>query len=132
MKKAIFLSLLLMFVSFALFAALPELKPQTTCPISGEKIDKKAYADYEGQRVYFCCNGCKAKFEKDPEKFMEKFEKDGVLLENVQKADPVCGMALTEKKIYRDYKGRRVYFCSESCAKTFDKDQKAALDKLGK
>jgi YHS domain-containing protein len=132
MKKVIFLSVLLMFVSFALFAAAPELKPQTACPISGEKIDKKVYSDYQGQRVYLCCDKCKAKFEKDPEKYMAKFEQEGILLENVQKTDPVCGMAITDKKIYRDYKGRRVYFCSEDCAKTFDKDPKTSLDKLGK
>jgi len=109
-----------------------ELTPQTTCPVSGEKIVKSAFVDYQGQRIYFCCKGCVSKFEADPEKYMEKFAKDGVLLESVQKKDPVCGMEIKDKKIKRDYKGRRVYFCSEYCAKEFDKDPKASLEKLAK
>ena len=50
----------------------PELKPQTTCPVMGGKINKQIYADYQGQRIYFCCKGCPAMFEKDPEKYMKK------------------------------------------------------------
>ncbi len=63
---------------------------------------------------------------------MEKFEKDGILLENVQKKDPICNMEITDRKIKRDYKGRRVFFCSDYCAKEFDKDPKAALEKMSK
>jgi len=29
-------------------------KPQTVCPVRGEKIDKNVYTDYQGQRVYLC------------------------------------------------------------------------------
>jgi xanthine dehydrogenase accessory factor len=27
--------------------------------------------EYEGEKVYFCCDGCKESFEADPEKYME-------------------------------------------------------------
>lgn len=30
---------------------------------------KKMYADYKGNRYFFCCPGCKPKFEKDPASF---------------------------------------------------------------
>lgn len=30
---------------------------------------KKMYADYKGNRYFFCCPGCPAEFKKDPEKF---------------------------------------------------------------
>jgi len=44
---------------------------QTHCPVSGEALKKKeAYVDYEGRRIYFCCEGCLSKFEKDPQKYL--------------------------------------------------------------
>jgi len=56
-------------------------KVQTLCPIMGGAIDKTAYVDYEGKRVYFCCTGCKSTFLKDPEKYVQKMESEGVVLE---------------------------------------------------
>lgn len=53
-------------------------KAQTTCPVLGGKIDKKAYADYNGKRVYFCCAGCIEQFKSDPEKYIKKLEVEGV------------------------------------------------------
>ena len=63
-----------------------EGKPQTMCPVMGGEIDKKYYADHEGKRVYFCCPACKAPFEKDPHKYIEKLEAEGVELEDVPKS----------------------------------------------
>jgi len=45
---------------------------QTTCPISGDKIDKNVFVEYKGKKVYFCCAQCKAAFEKEPEKYLAK------------------------------------------------------------
>jgi len=46
---------------------------QTTCPVRpGNKIDPNIYTDYEGKRVYFCCAGCKAAFEANPEKYLDR------------------------------------------------------------
>jgi YHS domain-containing protein len=43
---------------------------QTMCPImDGSKIDPNVFVEYKGMKVYFCCAGCKAKFEADPEKY---------------------------------------------------------------
>jgi len=56
-------------------------EPQTLCPIMGGPIDKTAYVDYEGKRVYFCCAGCKSTFLKDPEKYVKKMESEGIVLE---------------------------------------------------
>jgi xanthine dehydrogenase accessory factor len=44
-------------------------------PVCGVPVDiknPKHVIDYRGERVYFCCDGCKLKFEADPEKYMEK------------------------------------------------------------
>lgn len=49
-----------------------------TCPVTGEKVDQdeatKAhlYADYKGNRYFFCCGMCPAQFKKDPSKFAAK------------------------------------------------------------
>lgn len=51
---------------------------QTTCPVMGGAINKQLYTEYQGKKVYFCCAGCKEKFEKEPEKYLDKlpqFEK---------------------------------------------------------
>jgi YHS domain-containing protein len=82
MKKfnALILALALTaFVAGGLWAADP--KPQTTCPVLAGDIDKSVYADYQGKRIYFCCKGCDAEFEKNPEKYMKKLQEEGVTLE---------------------------------------------------
>jgi YHS domain-containing protein len=47
---------------------------QKTCPVTGESIDPAAFTEYKGKKVYFCCKGCIAKFEKDPEKYAAKIK----------------------------------------------------------
>jgi YHS domain-containing protein len=45
---------------------------QTTCPIMGGAIDKALFTEYQGKKVYFCCTGCKEKFDAEPEKYIAK------------------------------------------------------------
>ena len=45
---------------------------QTTCPVMGGAIDKNIFVEYKGKKVYFCCNGCPAAFQADPEKYVSK------------------------------------------------------------
>jgi YHS domain-containing protein len=47
---------------------------QTVCPVSGEALDKSVFADYEGRRVYFCCEMCVEPFHKDPQKYLQKLD----------------------------------------------------------
>jgi YHS domain-containing protein len=48
---------------------------QTTCPVSGEKLeDKSVYTDYEGRRVVFCCKKCRGTFNEDPAKYIKKLD----------------------------------------------------------
>lgn len=39
------------------------------CAVPVEKATAKHVIDYEGVNYYFCCDGCKVTFEKDPEKY---------------------------------------------------------------
>jgi YHS domain-containing protein len=45
---------------------------QKTCPVMDNPINKELYTVHKGQKVYFCCAGCKPKFEADPEKYVTK------------------------------------------------------------
>ncbi len=45
------------------------------CPVSGAAIDAGVTVLFEGRRVAFCCEKCKAKFEKDPKAFAGKLPK---------------------------------------------------------
>ena len=85
----------------ALFATLamaaektpPKAKPQTACPITGEKINKKFYEDFEGRRVYFCCGDGPKGFKKDPAKYIKKLQDQGITLDETP-----SGKAKAEEK----------------------------------
>ena len=48
---------------------------QKTCPVLADNpIDKNIFVEYKGERVYFCCEDCSAKFEKEPEKYLSKLD----------------------------------------------------------
>ncbi len=57
-------------------------KAQTTDAFSGNPINKNVYADYQGKRIYFCCENSKRQFENDSEKYIKKFRELGVTLED--------------------------------------------------
>ncbi|MHC4885573.1 MAG: hypothetical protein ACYTGH_10860 [Planctomycetota bacterium] len=96
-------------------------KLQTTCPIMGLKINKKLFVDAAGQRIYVCCKGCIPVVKKDPEKALSKLAAKGEFAETRQ---TLCPMMKSEinKKLYVDYKGRRLYACCPPCVTAFKKD----------
>lgn len=59
------------------------LKPQTTCPVMGEAIDKKMFVDYDGKRIYVCCSGCIAEVKKEPQKYIDKLKSRGESVESI-------------------------------------------------
>ncbi|MEX2161558.1 MAG: YHS domain-containing protein [Anaerolineales bacterium] len=45
-----------------------------TDPVCGMQVDPNkpgATSEYQGQTIFFCSPGCKADFDKDPEKYMQ-------------------------------------------------------------
>jgi len=57
-------------------------KAQTTCPVMpGNPIDKALFVDANGKRIYVCCKGCLGAVRKDPKKYIQQLEADGVVLE---------------------------------------------------
>jgi YHS domain-containing protein len=110
-------------------------KPQATCPVSGQPIDKSVHVDYQGQRIYFCCPKCPAEFRKDPEKYFATFQAEGVQLENIQTTCPVSDEKLGEggdmgPPVTLAYKGRTIKFCCKMCIGKFEKDPAKYLAKL--
>ncbi len=129
-RRTILVLVTLVLLVSAVGAAAAE-KAQTTCPVCGGDIDiaKSPHLDWEGQRIYFCCEHCEAKFKADPEASFAKSAKEGVVFQSVQKECPLSGEDV-DKKVYADYKGRRVYFCCTKCKAKFEKDPEKYLAKL--
>lgn len=48
-----------------------DLYVNPVCKIPIQKSTAKYILDYEGEKVYFCCDGCKESFEKDPDAYMK-------------------------------------------------------------
>jgi YHS domain-containing protein len=56
----------------AVAAAQPMAAEQTVCPVMKDQpLNKEIFVEYKGKKVYFCCESCKAAFEKDPEKYIK-------------------------------------------------------------
>ncbi len=111
-----------------------ELAPQSTCPVMGGEIEKELYADHDGKRVYFCCEGCIGEFNKDPETYLGKLNEAGQKPKSLASAGaqttcPVMGGAIN-KELYADYQGKRVYFCCGGCKGPFEEDPEKYLKKL--
>jgi len=48
------------------------------CPVMGNKVDVDGpTVEYNGKLYGFCCPGCDAKFEKNPEKYSKNLSDDG-------------------------------------------------------
>lgn len=54
--------------------------PQTLCPVLGNPVDRKVFADVEGFRVHFCCADCIEKFKAAPAKHFARVKSAGVTL----------------------------------------------------
>lgn len=107
-----------------------ELKDQTVCPVGGEAVDKKVFADYEGQRVYFCSKECVAKYQGFPDKYLFQMYGKGERPENVQTICPVSGEKLEKKETCVEVLNLRIYTCCEKCAAKVKADPVQYLDVL--
>ncbi len=81
MKKTTLFSAAIMLLAVSAFAAPPKKNVKKTsdsikCAVmesNNVSISKattsKMFADYKGNRYFFCCGGCPEAFKKDPAKF---------------------------------------------------------------
>ena len=70
---------------------------QTLCPVmEGNPIDPNIHVDYQGERVYFCCNFCVEEFKKAPEKYLDKLPQFAAADEHAHEADGLQLYRFTE------------------------------------
>ncbi len=85
------------------------------CPVSGKAVDAEKFSDFGGGKVYFCCDVCKGKFDKDSSAFTAKANAQLVASgQYAQKGCPFSGGKVkdgTEVEIA----GVKVGFCCNNC-----------------
>ena len=77
MKKSTLWSMLIILSFVFVLAGLAQQKSDETavdpvCGMTVKKATAKATFDYKGNTYYFCAEGCKDAFAKDPEKYLAK------------------------------------------------------------
>ena len=97
---------------------------RTTDPVCGMTVDPattKHRAAHAGTTYYFCCEGCRRKFEADPAGYLAK-AKAAAAPATVR--DPVCGMSVdpATAKHSAEHAGTSYYFCSAGCRQKFAAD----------
>jgi Cu+-exporting ATPase len=102
-----------------------------TDPVCGMKVRPEKTAgsfEYKGTTYYFCCSGCRTKFEADPEKYLTKHS---AATQTGEVIDPVCGMKIKPDKAAAtfDYQGRTYYFCCNGCRAKFAAEPEKFLKK---
>jgi YHS domain-containing protein len=56
------------------FDAVPPFGTQATCSVMGNVFaikESSDHSEYKGKHYFFCCPGCKPKFDADPEKYIQ-------------------------------------------------------------
>src|SRR5205807_7214243 len=86
-----------------------------TDPVCGMTVDPAkagATVAHGGKTYYFCCKHCAAKFQAEPQKYLQPA------------IDPVCGMKVEPANAAAEieHAGRTYYFCSTGCAAKFNAD----------
>lgn len=92
-------------------------------PICGMEIIPSQSIEYEykGEKFFFCSSSCETEFKTNPEKYADYKHMDPKLMYKKPESeelvtDPVCGMKIKLiESIEYEYKGKKYYFCNESC-----------------
>ena len=95
------------------------------CPVSGGPVSEKYRAEYKGQYVYMCCEGCLTGFNKTPDEFVAKMSKEERDLIAINETCPISNKAIDKAKSV-EFEGRKVYFCCDNCVSKYKKDHPAA------
>lgn len=92
-----------------------EAKFTAKCPVSGRAAVKDEFTAYKEKEVYFCCDKCKAAFEADNKKFVEKANRQ--LVETKQFKQTKCPLSGEDvnKEEFTKVDGVKVSFCCEKC-----------------
>ena len=124
------------FAAFAAAAAPEDALEGVKCLITGKgAAEVSKSADWKEGKVYFCCNGCTAKFNKMDDKAKEKIAAAAnhqlvATKQYVQKGCPFSGGKISDKYSIT-VKGAKVGFCCGGCkAKAEKMDEKTQIAEL--
>lgn len=105
--------------------AMRPLRVQVKCAISGEDLsDLKTSSESKDGKVYFCCDKCKSKWDKDAAMHAKLGEAC-----TFQTTCPMDGNAI-DPLVHKDYDGKRVYFCCAGCPAAFEKEKAVGMRKV--
>ncbi len=112
------------------------LEEEVIDPICGMKIipSQSIEYNYKGKNYYFCNPSCEAEFKRNPDKYKDFDNIDPKLMHKqiIQEElviDPVCGMkGKPEDWIEHEYKGKKYYFCNQSCVVEFKKNPEKYIE----
>ena len=113
------------------------------CGMTVKTAGAKYTYDYKGATYYFCGQGCKDAFAKEPEKYLAPGaapkpmgmmggmhgQMQGQQTTSDTAKDPVCGMMVkkADAKYTYEYKDTTYYFCSQGCKDSFAKEPEKYL-----
>jgi hypothetical protein len=87
------------------------------CPVSGKAASKDHAVDFDGGKVYFCCDDCPKEFAKDTTKYASKAHLQMVVTGQLtQTACPFTGKPINAEQTV-DVGGVKVAFCCANCKK---------------
>jgi len=96
--------------------AAPRPQDHALDPVCGMTVDPATRPSLEhgGRRWFFCCEGCRDRFQADPGRFAGSAVAASA-------TDPVCGMTVdpTATRHVAEHEGRRSFFCSAGCRERF-------------
>ncbi len=99
-------------------AALPN------CPIMDEPINLAISVATDDGPVYFCCDGCIPKFQKNPAKYAAKVAAQRKALAHRAKAQVTCPVTgePVKQKFFVESNGKKVYVCCKGCIGKYQRD----------
>lgn len=89
---------------------------QVRCPVQPfRSADANFTIDHEGTKILFCCRGCPARFQKDPERFAAPLANAYTF----QTKCPVTGSEVVGKHFAKLTSGQVIYFATAEAKQSF-------------
>lgn len=112
-------------------SAAKALLPQINCPVSGETLENKEhFLEYQGHRIYTCCDKCKVKVAGFPDYWLYRMYVDGFAAESVQTTCPVSGEVLDAEAKSVQVGPLTVKTCCAKCVKKVQAEPAKYMDIL--
>jgi YHS domain-containing protein len=92
-----------------------EIGKDVKCPVSGKAINPASFVEFNGGKVYLCCDGCPDAFKKDTAKYAAKANLQLVQTGQLEEvACPLTGKPLNPEAAV-EINGVKVAFCCNGC-----------------